>query len=358
MKSINDNSALSEVYADVGVRRVSELSEPGEELEVGPREAPRAAYGTTRLRSPRLSRADVIAAADAVLLAGGRVTIDRVRAHLGRGSPNTIQEHLEVWWGSLGSRLRDIPGREFPELPEEVARALQGLWNTALDAAHAALGEKIDLREAALTQREAQIALRETKFADLAQSAAARAAALEQSVALARAQLQAGNQRAEGLEASLAAREAEYERLRMRHDAAQADASELRRKLEAAAAAHQAERTRLDERHAANEARWLVEVDRARQGAKEAAKDHEREVRELRSQLNELQTQREELKQDLNESRAELRSALALRAQAEKRLGAHHVKSGKARRPTKPKPRALPETNQRSQGVTPGKRRR
>jgi chromosome segregation ATPase len=119
-------------------------------------------------------------------------------------------------------------------------------------------------------------------------------------------------------DANLAARETEYERLRMRTDACQADASELRRKLEAATAAHQAERTRLDERHAASEARWLVEVDRARQGAKEAAKDHERQVKELRSQLNQLQAQREELKQDRNESRAELRSALALRAQAEK----------------------------------------
>ena len=80
---------------------MTEADEPQDELQ----DAPGPAYGTTRApRSPRLSRADVFQAADAVLLAGGRVTIDRVRNHLGRGSPNTIQEHLDVWWTHLGSR--------------------------------------------------------------------------------------------------------------------------------------------------------------------------------------------------------------------------------------------------------------
>jgi hypothetical protein len=129
---------------------VTEADEPQDELQ----DAPGPAYGTTRApRSPRLSRADVFQAADAVLLAGGRVTIDRVRNHLGRGSPNTIQEHLDVWWTQLGSRLRDIPGREFPELPDEVAKALQGLWNTALDRAYAAIDGKAATRDAELAER-------------------------------------------------------------------------------------------------------------------------------------------------------------------------------------------------------------
>jgi hypothetical protein len=75
-------------------------------------------------RSPRISPADVFQAADALLIEGYKPTIDRVRMRIGRGSPNTIQDHLEVWWAHLGSRLRDVPGREFPELPERVALAL------------------------------------------------------------------------------------------------------------------------------------------------------------------------------------------------------------------------------------------
>jgi Plasmid replication region DNA-binding N-term len=67
---------------------------------------------------------------------GHRPTIDRVRMRLGRGSPNTINDHLDAWWGKLGARLRDLPGREFPQLPERVGQSLQRLWSEALEGAH------------------------------------------------------------------------------------------------------------------------------------------------------------------------------------------------------------------------------
>src|ERR1017187_7848938 len=106
---------------------------------------------------------------------------------IGRGSPNTIQEHLEVWWTHLGSRLRDVPGREFPELPDRVALALQKLWNEALDAAHETLGEKVSTRERALVEREATLSARERQFLDQEQAATARAAAQGDNLALTRA---------------------------------------------------------------------------------------------------------------------------------------------------------------------------
>jgi Plasmid replication region DNA-binding N-term len=307
---------------------VSEAEDRQDEVE----DAPRPAYGSTRApRSPRLSRANVFQAADAVLLAGGRVTIDRVRNHLGRGSPNTIQEHLDAWWSKLGSRLRDIPGREFPELPDDVAKALQGLWNTALDSAYAAIDGKAATRDAELATREAALAGREVQFVEQTEAAAARGAALEESLALAREQLAATNNRADRLETLLQTRESEADRLRARADSLDAETRELRGKLDAAAEAHQAERAKLDERHAANEARWLVEIDRGRQAAKETVKDHERQLKELRAQLAQLHTQRDELKRDLQAVRAELRTAVSHRAQAEKRLAAMVAKSAKTR---------------------------
>jgi hypothetical protein len=51
--------------------------------------------------------------------------------------------------------------------------------------------------------------------------------------------------------------------------------ADLREKLDAVTAARQVERTKLEERHSAAEARWLTEVDRPRQLAQEAAKEHE-----------------------------------------------------------------------------------
>src|ERR1700736_6452980 len=105
-------------------------------------------------RAPRISQADVFRAADELLLRGHRPTIDRVRMRLGRGSPNTINDHLDDWWAKLGSRLRDVPGHEFPQLPERIARTLQQLWNEALDGARAALQETLLAREQDIAQRE------------------------------------------------------------------------------------------------------------------------------------------------------------------------------------------------------------
>jgi DNA repair exonuclease SbcCD ATPase subunit len=312
---------------------VTEAEEPEGELQ----DDPRPAYGTTRApRSARLSRADVFQAADAVLLAGGRVTIDRVRNHLGRGSPNTIQEHLESWWSGLGARLRDIPGREFPELPDEVANALQGLWNTALDRAYAAIDGKAATRDAELTTREAAIAARESQWVEQTEAAAARGAALEESLALARA---------DRLETLLQTRETDIDRLRTHAESLETESRELRIKLDAATEAHQAERAKLDERHAANEARWLVEIDRGRQAAKETAKDHERQLKELRAQIAQLQSQRDDLKRDLQESRTELRTAVSLRAQAEKRLATIMLKAVKAARTAQAKSAASRSTS-------------
>jgi chromosome segregation ATPase len=130
----------------------------------------------------------------------------------------------------------------------------------------------------------------------------------------------------------------------------EAEGRELRSKLDATIDAHQAERTKLDERHAANEARWLVEIDRDRQAAKETSKDHERQVKELRAQITQLQTQRDELKRDLQEARTELRTAVSLRAQAEKRLAAIMLKAVKAARAAQSKSAASRST--------PAKRRR
>jgi hypothetical protein len=112
-----------------------------------------SATAAPRRRAARISQADVFAAADGLLVMGARPTIDRVRMKLGRGSPNTINDHLDAWWAKLGARLRDLPGQEFPQLPERVAHSLQQLWNEALAGAHQALQAGLLEREHSLDQR-------------------------------------------------------------------------------------------------------------------------------------------------------------------------------------------------------------
>ena len=46
---------------------------------------------------------DVWMACDALLLAGARPTIERVRQHIGSGSPNTVSPYLDTWFKGLGS---------------------------------------------------------------------------------------------------------------------------------------------------------------------------------------------------------------------------------------------------------------
>jgi chromosome segregation ATPase len=149
---------------------------------------------------------------------------------------------------------------------------------------------------------------------------ATRAAAIEESLTRVREQLSAANQRAESLDAALRARDAEGVRLRDRMTVLEETSADLREKLDAVTAAHQVERTKLEERYSAAEARWLTEVDRARQLAKDAAIRHEREKKELRERVNSLQKDCDRLKQEVIEARSDLKAAAAIREQLEERV--------------------------------------
>jgi chromosome segregation ATPase len=290
-------------------------------------------------RAPRISQADVFRAADELLVQGDRPTIDRVRMRLGRGSPNTINDHLDAWWAKLGSRLRDLPGHEFPQLPERVAQALQHLWNEALEGAHAALQDTLLKREQALAEREHVLKIQTEHLTAREQAGVSRAAAVEESLAFAREQLSAANRRAETLETTLRERDTECVRLRTRIETLETFSADLRGKFDAATATYQTESGKLQEHYATAEARWMTEVDRARQGAKDAVKEYERIVKELRTQIGPLQTEHDHLLHELVETRAELKTAAAVREQLEERL------------------RALPNPHEETQTAGPKSRR-
>jgi hypothetical protein len=74
---------------------------------------------------------DVERAADSLLRDGERPTIEKVRARLGRGSPNTINPMLDQWWQRLAARL-DAGPAALHRIPEPVAHAAELLWMQAL----------------------------------------------------------------------------------------------------------------------------------------------------------------------------------------------------------------------------------
>ena len=58
------------------------------------------------------TNAEVRAAADAVLRTGARPTVDNVRKHLGRGSPNRITPILADWYRESAEAGGEVMGKE------------------------------------------------------------------------------------------------------------------------------------------------------------------------------------------------------------------------------------------------------
>ncbi|VVD77885.1 Chromosome partition protein Smc [Pandoraea pneumonica] len=256
-----------------------------------------------------ISEQDVWSAADTLLMAGQRPTIERIRQQLGRGSPNTVSPYLDAWFAGLGARLQGVmPGvGGLPEgvaMPESVARAALDLWSLALHEGREALAEEAAARRAVLDAREAELA--------------AEREALEQARAVlhervASAEVAAADARQARDEAQAQARRAEALLID-----AQADAVTSRQALADARLAAQAtleahaqqrtewdgERQRLSERAEANERRLLLELDTARESIKGLQQERKQSQRQLQDTESELAA--------LTEAQHELRASKAV----------------------------------------------
>lgn len=259
-----------------------------------------------------ISEHDVHQAADAVVLAGERPTVERIRAHLGTGSPNTVLRWLDTWWRGLGARLDEQRARlAFPEAPEAVT-ALAGQW-WALAIKHATAAAEKSLaadREAQLEEREA---LEE-----------ARGAFAQEALALREAAAAAGQARDVAM-----ARTAELERLvdalqtrvgdiTAQRDSAEARASEadmqrrqIIEQLEALRAQVSAERDTIDQHVRATEDRAHAEVDRAREEARELSQRVESLVQDLRAAENAHRSELDLLRRQVAEARSDAASQRA-----------------------------------------------
>src|SRR5271170_3460945 len=117
-----------------------------------------------------VSASDVSHAADTLLRSGERPTIEKVRAKIGKGSPNTINPLLDAWWKTLSARL-DAGPAALHRLPESVAHVAEALWMQALEEgrrrAHAELKtserlaadnqQNLEVRSHVLTLREGEL---------------------------------------------------------------------------------------------------------------------------------------------------------------------------------------------------------
>ena len=127
-------------------------------------------YGQTRKRRAEVSYRQIEEAALAILATSTRPTVEGVRERLKGGSPRTILDGLQRFWGDLAARVAELPDSR-RRLPPEIADVADDLWQKALalalDAAQgqdtalrtelAKLKTDTEVRGHALAQRELEI---------------------------------------------------------------------------------------------------------------------------------------------------------------------------------------------------------
>jgi septal ring factor EnvC (AmiA/AmiB activator) len=226
-----------------------------------------------------ITEADVLEAADALLARGERPTIERVRQELGRGSPNTVNRHLDVWWTSLAQRVQGRSGTTLPaSLLELCSRLYMGVRDQARVEAQAAVALAEDRLNTALTDLETQ------KNALLLERAGIAAAGEKLA-----AELASQRERNEVLAGEKASLQGEIAQAKLIAADATASAMASRDALDAALGKHKAEIKRVRDQWEGNEKRWLNEIVHLREDAKRSRAEHAAAVKALQAQLKEMQ---------------------------------------------------------------------
>lgn len=244
-----------------------------------------------------ITQNQVNAAADAILGAGDNPTVEKVRAELGTGSPNTVTRMLDVWRGGLAERLRNV--LRLPELPPEVGQAMTALWQLAVEHAERLLQARMATEQAALTANAARLAEERTRWA-------ATLAEAETATAQARTRQDLAEHACANLDSQLRDSHALRDDLLQQRDRLQAMADRQMVELEALQAerstrlaAAEQERERMAAHILAIEDRAHQEVDRARQEVKQGQQRLEAAERTHRDASQVLQVRYEAALQEL-----------------------------------------------------------
>ena len=215
-----------------------------------------------------INEIDVHTAADALVAAGERPTVDRIRAHLGTGSPNTVTRWLETWWKNLGTRLQpDRP--ELKDAPEVLAELAGQWWALALEHARETVLQELSDAQQALAAEYDELRAQQQTFAEEASELHAKAETSLQAERLAATQAIELQRLVDQLQAQLAESAQQRTLAAERLDQAEYTRQALDTRLHELQELARSERESLVEHAKSVEDRALSDVDRARQEAKE-----------------------------------------------------------------------------------------
>lgn len=243
-------------------------------------------------------------AADALVAAGDRPTVEKVRAALGTGSPNTVTRMLDTWRGGLAERLQNV--LHLPELPSEVGQAMTALWELAVGHADRLLQTQMAADRAVLATNEARLTEERTRWA-------ATLAEAETAVAQARTRQELAEHACANLDSQLRDSHALREDLVQQRDRLQTladrqtcelEALQIERSARLAAADQERERTATHLRTV--EDRAHQEVDRARQETKQWQQRFEAAERSHRDAIRALKVRSEASLKQLQKTEKEV----------------------------------------------------
>lgn len=251
-----------------------------------------------------IQESDVWAAADALIAQGVRPTIERVRQHIGRGSPNTVSPMLEAWFARLGERLGVAEkGVVHDAVPAPVLEIAQQLWQASLEQAQAAAAAALQQREQAAAALEATLAANEAHMVQREDALQQQKKAMDEALKLARSQAQDLSRRLDEMQQLLQEREAQLQGLRQElQEAARQREQERERHGEELQSAG-LERQRLAEQFAGNERRMLADLDRARQDLAQGKKQQQEGERKAAQRYEELHQRFVQSEEDLVQAR-------------------------------------------------------
>lgn len=275
-----------------------------------------------------VTQEQVNGAIEQLLLAGERPTIERVRATLGTGSPNTLTRMLDVWWQGLGERLTaQRRSAAIPEAPAAVVDAASALWEAALAEGKAQAEAAVAPERAALAEA---LATMEATMAKERAAAEAAERARQAAVAAAegsQAALVISDQRVSDLLRQIAQLEARIQDLTVRGDALDARLHLTLRDAESARGAAAAERSALQAHVRQVEDRSHAEIDRLRQEIKVLKNQTATQAREHSSALRAAEQARRTAETDARRAQHE---AATLRGRLDALLEAPPARPGGA----------------------------
>jgi len=249
-----------------------------------------------------ITQDQVSAAADALVTAGERPTVEKIRAQLGTGSPNTVTRMLETWRGALATRLSQVLA--LPELPADVGQAFTEVWRLAMAQAGSLAQDALAQEQNALLATQSSLA-QERKIWDIA-------------IAEAQAQAQSAGQAREVAETRLAdiqrlveQQAAQLAELLQQRDGWQQRAEQLEEAIEAHKSSVAAEREAQVAHVRAVEDRAHAEIDRAREETKAlqaTLRQKERETSTIASRLETATVSTREAEHLATEHRARART--------------------------------------------------